>query len=169
MAAAKPPLGVTLTVVVLDAPAATVAPPGLRVSAKSGMGAAVTVTLMAPEVEAIKPDSFWRSPQFLELAPERHYLLGLWPGTYSFGGLTVAHGGFKLGTSTFNKSPFKIAAGKVVYIGQHEFIGTSANTFSWDVSDKLAESLAGLNPKQKELIEGWPIDKQIPMIAPAAQ
>ncbi len=115
----------------------------------------------------IKPNSFWGSPQFLQLVPERHYLLGIKPGGYSFGGLTVFGGGWQLGWGTFNKAPFTVQAGKVVYLGEHTFSRTSGDTYSWHVSDTLSETLAGLNPKQQKLIEGLPIEKEIPMSAPA--
>jgi hypothetical protein len=114
----------------------------------------------------IKPDSFWGAPQFLPLVPERHYLLGFKPGGYSFGGLVASgNGGWQLGWSTFNKAPFKVQAGKVVYLGEHAFSRTSGDTYSWHVSDTLSQTLAGLNAKQQQLIEGLPIEKEIPMNA----
>jgi hypothetical protein len=72
----------------------------------------------------------------------------------------------KLGWSTFNQVPFTVRADTVTYVGTHKFMRTSSRTYSWKVEDSLEQSLAGLSASSRQVIQGLPIEKTIPIKPP---
>jgi hypothetical protein len=111
----------------------------------------------------LKSDSFWSGAVFAPFTPNKTYLFKMRPGGYSFGGIVS---GMKLGMSTFNRVPFTVKADTVTYVGTHRFMRTSSRTYSWKVEDTLEQSLAGLNASSRQVIEGLPIEKTIPIKMP---
>jgi hypothetical protein len=114
----------------------------------------------------LKPDSFWIGPVFAPFTPDKTYLFKMRPGGYSFGGIVS---GMKLGWSTFNQVPFTVRADTVTYVGTHKFMRTSSRTYSWKVEDTLEQSLAGLSASSRQVIQGLPIEKTIPIKPPEAK
>jgi hypothetical protein len=123
----------------------------------------ITVQSDMPGTLPLKSDSFWSGPVFAPFTPNKTYLFKVRPGGYSFGGIVS---GMKLGWSTFNQVPFTVKADTVTYVGTHKFMRTSSSTYSWQVEDTLAQSLAGLSASSRQAIEGLPIEKTIPTTLP---
>ena len=111
----------------------------------------------------LKSDSFWSGAVYAPFTPNKTYLFKMRPGGYSFGGIVS---GMKLGMSTFNRVPFTVKPDTVTYVGTHRFMRTSSSTYSWKVEDNLEQSLAGLDASSRQVIEGLPIEKTIPIKMP---
>lgn len=121
--------------------------------------ALITIKSNMSGILPFNPDDFWGMPLILELAPEKTYLVQMKSGVYKLG--TIASG-MSVGWGTFNKMPFTIAPGKVVYLGEHIFMRGSGMKYSWAVVDALDKSLASLSPAEIKEISGLPVERALP-------